>query len=181
MKFFRGVSLAKGSQLRILFLLAGILLVTLAIQAFMIKEGFEEMGEAVVERQPSEPLVRQPSDPVARQPDEPLVRQPSEPLVRQPMRQPSEPLVRQPVRSLTKEQQEQLDKERIIFEQQRMSEQQEQNTRDLEFLIQENESSISADKRQNQAIEDIQNTTFKMIPERKRRSRLDDAASSYNA
>ena len=59
MKFFRGVSLAKGSQLRILFLLAGILLVTLAIQAFMIKEGFEEMGEAV-ERQPSEPLERQP-------------------------------------------------------------------------------------------------------------------------
>ena len=77
MKFFRGVSLAKGSQLRILFLLAGILLVTLAIQAFMIKEGFEEMGEAV-ERQPSDPLERQPS----------------------------EPLERQPVRSLTKEQQE---------------------------------------------------------------------------
>lgn len=124
MKFFRGVSLAKGSQLRILFLLAGILLVTLAIQAFMIKEGFEEMGEAVVERQP--------------------------------------------VRSLTKEQQ-------------RMSEQQEQNTRDLEFLIQENESSISTDERQDKAIRDIKNATFKMIPERKRRSRLDDAASSYNA
>jgi hypothetical protein len=152
MKFFRGVSLAKGGQLRILFLLAGILLVTLAIQAFMIKEGFEEMGDAVV-RQPSEPLVRQPNDPV----------------------------VRQPVRSLTKEQQEQLDKERIIFEQQRMFEQQQQNTQDLKDLKQENELSISADERQNQAIEDIQNTTFKMIPERKIRSRLDDAASSYNA
>ena len=144
MKFFRGVSLAKGSQLRILFLLAGILLVTLAIQAFMIKEGFEEMGEAVE-------------------------------------RQPSEPLVRQPVRYLTEEQQEQLDKERIIFEQQKMFEQQQQNTIDLETLKKENESSISADNRQNQAIKDIKNATFKMIPERKRRSRLDDAASSYNA
>ena len=145
MKFFRGVSLAKGGQLRILFLLAGILLVTLAIQAFMIKEGFEEMGEAV-ERQPSEPLVRQPS----------------------------EPLTRQPVRYLTEEQQEQLDKERIIFEQQRMFEQQQQNTRDLETLKND-------DERQDQAITAIQNATFKMIPERKRRSRLDDAASSYNA
>lgn len=160
MKFFRGVSLAKGSQLRILFLLAGILLVTLAIQAFMIKEGFEEMGEAVV---------RQPSDPVVRQPNEALTRQPSDPLVRQ------------PVRYLTEEQQEQLDKERIIFEQQRMFEQQQQNTIDLETLKKENESSISADNRQNQAIKAIQNASFKMIPERKRRSRLDDAASSYNA
>jgi hypothetical protein len=160
MKFFRGVSLAKGSQLRILFLLAGILLVTLAIQAFMIKEGFEEMGEAVV---------RQPSDPLVRQPNEALTRQPSDPLVRQ------------PVRYLTEEQQEQLDKERIIFEQQRMFEQQQQNTIDLETLKKENELSISADERQDKAINAIKNATFKMIPERKRRSRLDDAASSYNA
>ena len=152
MKFFRGVSLAKGSQLRILFLLAGILLVTLAIQAFMIKEGFEEMGDPV-ERQPSEALVRQPS----------------------------EPLTRQPVRYLTEEQQEQLDKERRIFEQQRMFEQQQQNTTDLETLKKENDLSISADERQDKAIKAIQNATFKMIPERKMRSRLDDAASSYNA
>lgn len=157
MKFFRGVSLAKGSQLRILFLLAGILLVTLAIQAFMIKEGFEEMGEAV-EREPGEPLVRQPSEPL--------------------VRQPSDPLTTQPVRYLTEGQEEQLDKEGIIFEQQRMFEQQQQNTRDLETLKKENDST---DERQDRAINAIQNATFKMIPERKMRSRLDDAASSYNA
>ena len=152
MKFFRGVSLAKGGQLRILFLLAGILLVTLAIQAFMIKEGFEEMGEAVV-RQPGEALTRQPNEAVEGQ----------------------------PVRYLTEEQQEQLAEKRRIFEQQRMVEQQQQNTIDLETLKKENDLSISADERQDEAITAIQNATFKMIPERKRRSRLDDAASSYNA
>ena len=140
MKIFRGVSLAKGSQLRILFLLAGILLVTLAIQAFMIKEGFEEMGEA-------------------------LTRQPGEALANDTL-----------VPTLTEEQQkEQHDRVRSLFEQQQ------QNKRDLETLKNENELSISADERQDQAIKAIQNATFKMIPERKMRSRLDDAASSYNA
>jgi hypothetical protein len=62
-----------------------------------------------------------------------------------------------------------------------MVEQQQQNTIDLETLKKENDLSISADERQDKAITAIQNATFKMIPERKRRSRLDDAASSYNA
>jgi hypothetical protein len=147
MKFFRGVSLAKGGQLRILFLLAGILLVTLAIQAFMIKEGFEEMG-----------------DPLVRQPGEALTRQPGDPLTNNAL-----------VPTLTEQQKEQLARVRSLFEQQ------EQNKKDLKDLKQENELSISADERQDQAIEDIKNATFRMIPERKRRSRLDDAASSYNA
>lgn len=147
MKFFRGVSLAKGSQLRILFLLAGILLVTLAIQAFMIKEGFEEMGETI-ERQPGEALTRQPGEALA-----------------------NDTLVP----TLTEQQKEQHERVRSLFEQQ------EQNKRDLETLKKENELSISADERQDQAIKAIQNATFKMIPERKMRSRLDDAASSYNA